>query len=177
MCASRNQSALVTAIPHVCGSIPAVKPIKSASCGPEGSDCIFPSAFMTARVAQALLTVCCAKKPGKSVSYCPTTLFGSPVEEGSHLKRNIRAWRGFNADSASGSSEYKSSTMYGTPSVFRSSLKIGKGLQFGKSKRIRLSTYVKTPGSDSVSCQPLESSSDMMVGCKDAKWMRRLDAS
>ena len=127
LCASRNQSALVTAIPHVCGSIPAVKLIRSASCGPEGSDGIFPSAFITARVAQALLTVCCAKKPGKSVSYFPAVLVGSSVLEGSHLKRKIRAWRGCSADNASGSSEYKSSTMYGTPSVFRSSLTIDKG--------------------------------------------------
>lgn len=87
---------------------------------------MFPSAFITAMVAQALLTVCCAKKPGKSVSYCPAVLLGSLAVEGSHLKRNIRAWRGCSADSASGSSEYRSSTMYGTASVFRSSLIIDK---------------------------------------------------
>lgn len=122
LCASRNQSALVTAIPHVCGSIPEVKLIRSASFVPEGSDGIFPSALITARVAQALLTVWCAKKPGKSVSYSPAVLLGSLAVEGNHLKRNIRAWRGCSADSASGSSEYRSSTIYGTQSVFRSSL-------------------------------------------------------
>ena len=95
---------------------------------------MFPSAFITARVAQALLTVCCAKKPGKSVSYCPTVLLGSSPAEGSHLKRNIRAWRGCSAESVSGSSEYKSSTMYGTPSVFRSSLVNDERIQLGDRK-------------------------------------------
>lgn len=116
-------------------------------------------------VAHALLTVCCAKKPGKSDSNCPAVLLGSLALEGSHLKRNMRAWRGCRADSASGSREYKSSTMYGTPSDFRSSLIFDEDFRLIVAREGY--TYVNTPGSDSVSSQPLESPSDMSIDLSD----------
>lgn len=123
LCASLSQSALVIAIPRVCGSIPVVKFKRSTSWGPEGREGMFPRAFITARVAQALLTTWCAKKPGKSGSNWPEKVDDSSEEtEGSHLNRKMRAWRGWRDARDSGSKEYKSSTISGTPRVLRRSL-------------------------------------------------------
>lgn len=81
---------------------------------------MFPIAFRTASVAHALFTTWCAKKPGKSESYCP--LAGSE-EEPTHLKRKINACNGCKSASEAESSEYRSSTTKGTPKDLSSSLK------------------------------------------------------
>jgi hypothetical protein len=44
------------AIPRICGSIPVVNALRSASWGPVVKEGMFPKAFKTARVAHALFT-------------------------------------------------------------------------------------------------------------------------
>lgn len=67
---------------------------------------MFPRAFSTANVAQALLTTWCAKKPGNSGSSAPARCGALGSDEvGIHLNRNIRAWSGCKAASESGSRE------------------------------------------------------------------------
>jgi hypothetical protein len=87
---------------------------------------MLPKALKTANVAHALLTVWCAKKPGKSGSGYPAFGLGAVVvwvDEGfMYLNRKIRAWIGWRDARESGSREYRSSTISGRPSVLSSSL-------------------------------------------------------
>lgn len=87
-----------------------------------GRDGIFPSALRTANVAHALFTTWCAKNPEKSGSYSPVDASASVEDEGSHLNKKISAWRGCRDASESGSREYRSSTIKGTPRVLSNSL-------------------------------------------------------
>jgi hypothetical protein len=92
-------------------------------------DGMFPRALKTARVAHALLTVWCAKNPGKRGSGSPPPGVAVAfvfVLGLTYLKRKIRAWMGWRAASESGSREYRSSTIRGSPSVFNSSLLMNK---------------------------------------------------